>query len=234
MTSYRSPLRPDANAGRVAAGHRRRDRDRPRDRARARRAAARAWLSAGGARSRSHACAGEIEAAGGECLAVAGDLREPDAAARVVDASLERFGALDVLVNNAGGQFTAPAEEISDGGWRAVARRHRRRRLEPHARRSATRAMIPGGGGLIVFVGFSPLRGIPGFAHASAGARRGRRTSPAGWRWSGAATGSAASASRRARSSTEGLDGYDRGGGRGLGSAACRSAGSAGRRRSRR
>ena len=33
----------------------------------------------------------------------------------------------------------------------------------------ATRAMIPGGGGLIVFVGFSPLRGIPGFAHASAG-----------------------------------------------------------------
>ncbi len=29
--------------------------------------------------------------------------------------------------------------------------------------------MIPGGGGLIVFVGFSPLRGIPGFAHASAG-----------------------------------------------------------------
>jgi citronellol/citronellal dehydrogenase len=29
--------------------------------------------------------------------------------------------------------------------------------------------MIPGGGGLIVFIGFSPLRGIPGFAHAAAG-----------------------------------------------------------------
>ena len=33
----------------------------------------------------------------------------------------------------------------------------------------ATRALIPGGGGLIVFVGFSPQRGIPGFAHAAAG-----------------------------------------------------------------
>jgi citronellol/citronellal dehydrogenase len=33
----------------------------------------------------------------------------------------------------------------------------------------ATRAMIPAGGGLIVFVGFSPLRGIPGFARTSAG-----------------------------------------------------------------
>jgi len=41
---------------------------------------------------------------------------------RVVDAGLERFGAIDVLVNNAGGQFTAPAEEISDNGWRAVHR----------------------------------------------------------------------------------------------------------------
>jgi citronellol/citronellal dehydrogenase len=29
--------------------------------------------------------------------------------------------------------------------------------------------MIPRGGGLVVFVGFSPLRGIPGFAHAAAG-----------------------------------------------------------------
>jgi citronellol/citronellal dehydrogenase len=32
----------------------------------------------------------------------------------------------------------------------------------------ATRSMIPQGSGLVVFIGFSPLRGIPGFAHASA------------------------------------------------------------------
>jgi citronellol/citronellal dehydrogenase len=86
----------------------------------------------------------------------------------VVSATIDRFGAVDVLVNNAGGQFSAPAEEISEGGWRAV------NRLTVDAvwsmtRAVATQAMIPGDGGLIVFVGFSPLRGIPGFAHASAG-----------------------------------------------------------------
>jgi citronellol/citronellal dehydrogenase len=36
-------------------------------------------------------------------------------------------------------------------------------------REAATASMIPRGGGLIVFVGFSQLRGIPGFAHACAG-----------------------------------------------------------------
>ena len=108
-----------------------------------------------------------IRTAGGECLPLMADIREPGDVARVLDAAIERFGRIDVLVNNAGGQFTAPAEEISDGGWRAV------NRLAVDAtwrvtREVATRSMIPGNGGLIVFVGFSPLRGSPGFAHASA------------------------------------------------------------------
>jgi citronellol/citronellal dehydrogenase len=167
MKEYRSPLRSDANAGRVAVvtgggtGIGR---------------ATALELAATGARvavcgrrdEPLERVSGEVERLGGECLAVAADLREPDGVARVVDAALERFGAIDVLVNNAGGQFSAPAEEISENGWRAV------HRLTVDAvwsmtRAAATRAMIPGGGGLIVFVGFSPLRGIPGFAHASAG-----------------------------------------------------------------
>ena len=111
--------------------------------------------------------AGEIAAAGGACATLALDVREDDAADRIVDAALERFGALDVLVNNAGGQFAAPAETISDNGWRAVAR------LNVDAvwrltRTAATRAMIPARRGLVVFVGLSPLRGMPGFAHAIA------------------------------------------------------------------
>jgi citronellol/citronellal dehydrogenase len=35
-------------------------------------------------------------------------------------------------------------------------------------RLAATRSMIPNGSGLVVFIGFSPRRGIPGMAHASA------------------------------------------------------------------
>jgi citronellol/citronellal dehydrogenase len=111
--------------------------------------------------------AAEIEAAGASCLALSIDIREPEQVDHLIDAALERFGSIDVLVNNAGGQFEAPAEEISDNGWRAV------ERLTLDAtwsvtRTVANRTMIPRGGGLIVFVGFSPVRGIPGFAHASA------------------------------------------------------------------
>jgi citronellol/citronellal dehydrogenase len=111
------------------------------------------------------AVAEAIEHAGGSCLAIAADVREPEQVQRVVEGAIARFGAIDVLVNNAGGQFSASAEEISDTGWRAV------QRLGLDAtwtvtRSVATRSMIPRREGLIVFIGFSPLRGIPGFAHA--------------------------------------------------------------------
>jgi citronellol/citronellal dehydrogenase len=109
----------------------------------------------------------EIEARGGDCLAIAADVREPDQVTHMIDAALDRFGHVDVLVNNAGGQFTAPAEQITDKGWRAV------HRLAVDAtwtvtREVATRSMIPRRDGLIVFIGFSPVRGVPGFAHAGA------------------------------------------------------------------
>lgn len=108
-----------------------------------------------------------IEAGGGACLVVPADVREPEQVWEVVRAGLERFGWIDVLVNNAGGQFTAAAQDISDGGWRAV------HRLAVDAAWSVSRtvaveSMIPRRDGLIVFIGFSPQRGIPGFAHACA------------------------------------------------------------------
>lgn len=49
------------------------------------------------------AVAGELRAAGTEVLAVAVDLTTADGPQRLVDAALARFGAVDVLVNNAGG-----------------------------------------------------------------------------------------------------------------------------------
>ena len=108
-----------------------------------------------------------VKAAGGRCVAIPADVREPEQVQRVVDETIDRFGAIDVLVHSAGGQFTAPATDISDGGWRAVGR------LNVDAvwsltRSVAVRSMIPRRDGLIVFIGFSPLRGMPGFAHASA------------------------------------------------------------------
>ena len=104
---------------------------------------------------------------GDACLAVQTDVREPEQVERLVDQALERFGRIDVLVNNAGGQFLAPAEEISLKGWRAV------HRLAVDAvwdltRTVATRSMIPNREGVVVFIGFSPRRGMADFAHAAA------------------------------------------------------------------
>ena len=65
--------------------------------------------------------AGKIAAvATGEVHTLVGDIREPDDARRLIGESLQRAGRLDLLVNNAGGQFFSPAERIATKGWRAV------------------------------------------------------------------------------------------------------------------
>ena len=48
------------------------------------------------------------------------DLSKPDQVAALVKATQEQLGSLDVLVNNAGIQFTAPVEEFPDAKWDAI------------------------------------------------------------------------------------------------------------------
>ena len=48
---------------------------------------------------------------------VAADVTLAGDAARIVDACVERFGAVDVLVNNAGTSFVRPLEELTDDDW---------------------------------------------------------------------------------------------------------------------
>jgi NAD(P)-dependent dehydrogenase (short-subunit alcohol dehydrogenase family) len=62
----------------------------------------------------------EIEATGAACLALPTNIRDPEQVDALVQRTLERFGAIDLLVNNAGGQFPARPSEITDRGWRAV------------------------------------------------------------------------------------------------------------------
>ncbi|MCQ9165865.1 SDR family oxidoreductase [Arthrobacter sp. STN4] len=108
-----------------------------------------------------------VRAAGSEAAVVPGDIREPGQVTELVDKALEAYGRIDVLVNNAGGQFQARAEDISLNGWRAV------HRLSVEAvwnltHEVAVRSMIPNRSGLLVFMAFSPHRGIPGMVHATA------------------------------------------------------------------
>ena len=55
---------------------------------------------------------------GGEVLAVPGDVCREDDVERVVSATVERFGGIDVLVNNAGGRRAYPFLEASEAVWR--------------------------------------------------------------------------------------------------------------------
>jgi 2-deoxy-D-gluconate 3-dehydrogenase len=61
--------------------------------------------------------ASEIEAGGGRAMAVPLDVREVASIDAAVAAVRERFGALDVLVNNAGLGANHPAEEITEDDW---------------------------------------------------------------------------------------------------------------------
>jgi citronellol/citronellal dehydrogenase len=98
---------------------------------------------------------------------VAGDVREPEDAERIVRTCLERHGRLDVLVNNAGGQYFVPAEAIEPKGWRAVTRLNVGG-TELMTRTAAELAMRPAGGGTIVNITLSPHHGLAGMAHSSA------------------------------------------------------------------
>lgn len=48
------------------------------------------------------------------------DIRDRESVSRLVAETLERHGRIDLLVNNGGGQFLAPAETITPKGWDAV------------------------------------------------------------------------------------------------------------------
>lgn len=91
-------------------------------RATARTFAERGYDVAGGSRTakRLDDVAREVTEAGGRFLPVVGNIREPATATAAIDAVRERFGRLDVLVNNAGGGFPADAADLSENGWRAI------------------------------------------------------------------------------------------------------------------
>jgi 3-oxoacyl-[acyl-carrier protein] reductase len=61
---------------------------------------------------------GRIAAAGGAAIAIEADLRTAEGAARLVAATLEKFGPIDILVNNAGSLVTRmKLSEIDDARW---------------------------------------------------------------------------------------------------------------------
>ena len=100
------------------------------------------------------------------CEAIVCDIREEGQVADLVSGVLDRHGRIDTLVNNAGGQYMSPAEDLTPKGFDTVVRLNLVGTwLMTHA--VATRAMIPAGGGKIVNVTLSPHHGLPAMAHSS-------------------------------------------------------------------
>ena len=67
------------------------------------------------------ALASELAAAGGEALAVPGDVTRPEDCSRAMREVAGRFGGVDALVNNAGvGYLRGPAEATDEEIWRQV------------------------------------------------------------------------------------------------------------------
>jgi len=121
-------------------------------------------------RNEEHRAAGmaAVEAVGGTALAVECDIRQPDSIAAAFDAVASGLGPIDVLINNAAGNFPVPAEDMSPNAWRTVVD------IVLNGTylccRDLARRLIPAGrDGAIVNVGASyAWTGGPGFAHSAA------------------------------------------------------------------
>lgn len=122
---------------------------------------------AGRTKEKLDAGAAVLAADGVEHMTVCCDIREPEQDGKVVDDVLARWGKLDVLVNNAGGQFPKPASDLSPRGFEAVVRNNLNGTFYMTSA-AAVKAMIPARRGRIVNVIANIARGFPGMVHTGA------------------------------------------------------------------
>src|SRR5258708_1973087 len=110
---------------------------------------------------------GVLEKRGGVVHAGKCDIRQVEEVAAFVQAARAALGEIDVLFNNAGGQFPTPAENLSPKGWDAVIRNNLNGTFYV-TREVATASMIPARRGRIVNVIANVWRGFPGMVHTGA------------------------------------------------------------------
>jgi citronellol/citronellal dehydrogenase len=111
--------------------------------------------------------AGEVADRGGKAEFEALDIRDDEAVDGFMDGIVERHGRIDLLVNNAGGQFLSPAEAITPKGFRTVIDLNVQGTWQmTHA--AATKAFIPQESGKVISITVSPHMGFPGMVHTGA------------------------------------------------------------------
>ncbi|WP_254524463.1 SDR family NAD(P)-dependent oxidoreductase [Natrinema caseinilyticum] len=103
----------------------------------------------------------------GDIRAVECDVTDRPAVDELVEAAVDQFGSLDVLVNNAGASFMAPFEELSENGWKTIVDINLHGTF--HCTQAATTRMKEHGGGSIVNISSSAaIHGAPLMTHYGA------------------------------------------------------------------
>jgi len=106
------------------------------------------------------------EQSGGQCLAVPTDVKNEDACINLVQKTVEKFGRVDVLINNAGGTRMGPLENIPTRGWDSIYDLNVKSAYL--CTREAGRHMIAQKSGAIVSVSSNAgITGVKGGAHYS-------------------------------------------------------------------
>jgi peroxisomal trans-2-enoyl-CoA reductase len=101
-----------------------------------------------------------------EVIPIACDIRQLEEVESLYDQVLERFGKLDFLVNNGGGQFLSPARHISEKGWKVVIDTNLNGTWNMCI--TAARKWMLEHGGKIVNIIAHMWRGYPNMAHTGA------------------------------------------------------------------
>jgi 2,4-dienoyl-CoA reductase [(3E)-enoyl-CoA-producing], peroxisomal len=116
---------------------------------------------------RVEVAATEIRAAGGRASGIAVDVREPERVQQMMADVQREHGRIDLLVNNAAGNFYAPSESLSANAWKSVVE------IDLYGTFFCSQAVLPvmraQGGGAIVNISMTlHYRGWPLMAHATA------------------------------------------------------------------
>ncbi|AXR76874.1 SDR family NAD(P)-dependent oxidoreductase [Natrarchaeobaculum sulfurireducens] len=95
----------------------------------------------------------------GEALALECDVTDREAVEALVETTVETFGGIDVLVNNAGASFMADFDDVSPNGWKTIVD------INLHGTYNCTHAaaesLKDGGGSVINFSSVAGQRGAP-------------------------------------------------------------------------
>ena len=108
-----------------------------------------------------------IRAAGGEAFVVPGDTRDEDSIETAMGRIKDHYGQLDVLVNNAGGQYIAAARDITNKGFEAVIRNNLIGSWQM-TRAVADHFMYDNGGSIVFVTAISARTALTGFTHTVA------------------------------------------------------------------